>query len=109
MYGSARKDDKGKLQWHLFPWVAAREIVKVMMFGAIKYAKYNWMKGLNYSRVWDSSKRHLDEWWDGEDNDTETGLSHLAHAGCCIMFLLTYTVLKMTFLDDRPFKKKKRG
>jgi hypothetical protein len=29
-------------------------------------------------------------WWRGEDTDPETGLSHLAHAGCCLMFLMEY-------------------
>jgi hypothetical protein len=24
----------------------------------------------------------------GQDTDPETGLSHMAHVGCCVMFLL---------------------
>ena len=36
-----------------------------------------------------------------KENDPETKLSHLAHAGCCVMFLLTYTLLKKTKFDDR--------
>jgi hypothetical protein len=40
-------------------------------------------------------------YWKGEDNDPETGLSHLAHAMCCVMFLLSYHLRKVG-TDDRP-------
>jgi len=45
--------------------------------------------------------RHLTAWWAGEDLDPESGLHHLAHAACCLMFLLEYTQTH-TELDDRP-------
>jgi len=34
--------------------------------------------------------RHMWDWWRGEDYDGETGISHLAHAACRLMFLMTY-------------------
>ena len=34
--------------------------------------------------------RHVFAWWGGEDADPETGYSHLAHAGCCLLFLMEY-------------------
>ena len=37
---------------------------------------------------------------DGEDKDPESGLSHLAHAACCIMFLLEFEKTHPE-LDDR--------
>jgi hypothetical protein len=32
--------------------------------------------------------RHVTDWWDGEKNDKGSGLPHLAHAACDILFLL---------------------
>lgn len=99
------KHDAGKEPYHLLPLPAIRETVKVLQFGSKKYAAWNWAKGLNYSRVYDSLQRHLYAWWwDKEEVDSETGLSHLAHASCCILFLLFYALLpnKYKQFDDRP-------
>jgi hypothetical protein len=32
--------------------------------------------------------RHMAAYAQHQQNDPETGLSHMAHAGCCILFLL---------------------
>ena len=61
----------------------------------------NWEKGMDWSRVYGALLRHLFSWWRGYDKDPETGLSHLAHAGCCVLFLLAYT-LRNVGKDDRP-------
>lgn len=45
--------------------------------------------------------RHVFAWIRFEPRDSETTLSHLAHAGCCILFLITYE-LKGLGTDDRP-------
>ena len=34
--------------------------------------------------------RHIFAWWGGEDKDPETGFSHLAHAACCLLFLMEF-------------------
>jgi hypothetical protein len=44
--------------------------------------------------------RHLHAFNDGEDKDPESGLSHLAHASCCLMFLLEFEKTHQE-LDDR--------
>lgn len=84
----------------LLSTTALTSIARVLQFGAKKYDSHNWRKGLAWSRVYDALQRHLTAWNDGEDPDPETGLSHLAHAGCCIMFLLEYEVTHRD-LDDR--------
>lgn len=86
------KHDSGKLPWHLFPWSAARQVVAVLAFGASVYGEYNWTHGMAYSRLYSAAIRHLTAWWEREDDDPETGLSHLAHAVACILFLLTYRI-----------------
>lgn len=45
--------------------------------GAKKYAEHNWLKGYSWSWSHDAMQRHLNQWWAGEDNDPETGSSHM--------------------------------
>lgn len=99
---SGTKHDSGKSPWHLLPFDAVGDIVKVLEFGSRKYAERNWEKGIAYSRVFAAAQRHLTSWWQGEDKDPESGLSHLAHASCCTLFLLAFVARKRTDLDDRP-------
>lgn len=94
------KFDDGKPDLSLLPPEALTEIAKVLTFGAKKYAAHNWRKGFKWTRVFASTLRHLFAWLRGEDLDPETGLSHLAHAGCNVLFLLTF-VLTKTGEDDR--------
>ena len=99
-----KKLDDGKLPYDLVPGEALEEIVKVLQFGARKYDAHNWCKGMHWSRAWSAVMRHLWAWWRGQDNDPETGLSHLAHAGCGIFFLIWFELHKVG-TDDR-FRRK---
>lgn len=96
------KYDQEKPRWELLPFEAVEEIVKVLTYGAKKYEDDNWKKGggFEYRRVFSSLMRHLTAWYSGEDSDPETGFSHLAHAGCNILFLLYYTKTN-TGIDNR--------
>lgn len=96
------KADEGKLPLDLLAYDALAGTARVLQFGAEKYAPRNWEKGIAYSRVFAALQRHITAWWQGEDTDPETGLSHLHHAGCCIMFLQAYHERDLTDLDDRP-------
>jgi hypothetical protein len=96
-----RKGDAGKDPWHLCPWDAVRCIIKVLAFGAKKYAPRDWERGMDWSRPYAALMRHLTAWWEGEHQDHETGYSHLWHAGCCILFLIAYE-LRNIGTDDRP-------
>lgn len=82
------KFDTGKTALGLFPPEALESIGRVLTYGANKYAAHNWRKGMAWSRYYDALLRHLNAWNAGEDIDPESGLPHLAHAGCCIAFLL---------------------
>jgi len=95
------KDDTGKDPWGLAPWDAFGAIVKVLHFGAKKYAARNWEAGMAWSRPFDALMRHMTAWWQGEAKDKETGFSHLWHAGCCIAFLIAYE-MRGKGTDDRP-------
>jgi hypothetical protein len=100
MSANGTKHDSGKPPMGLLPTKSLVEIAKVLAFGKQKYAAHNWRNGLQWSRLIDASLRHLTAFNDGEDKDPESGLSHLAHAGCCILFLLEFEATKPE-LDDR--------
>lgn len=84
-----RKFDQDKTDWSLLPWAEVEKIVKVLMFGSRKYDRENWKKVKNAKiRYFAAAIRHLVAWFSGEKLDSESNLSHLSHAGCCILFLL---------------------
>lgn len=84
------KYDQGKIPLNLLDPVFLYGTAQVLGFGAEKYAPYNWAEGMKWSRVFGALMRHMWAWWGGEENDPETGLSHLYHASCCLMFLANY-------------------
>lgn len=94
------KHDQGKAPMSLLDRHALEQIAAVLGFGAKKYAAHNWRGGIAYSRLLDAALRHLMAFADGEDLDPESGLPHVAHAGCCIMFLLGMMNTRAD-LDDR--------
>jgi hypothetical protein len=98
--GTGIKHDSNKTEYHYLSPIAIEELSKVLTFGAKKYAAHNWRGGMKWSRVLSAAFRHLYAWMRGEDKDPETGLSHLAHCMCCIMFLLEFEVTHKE-LDDR--------
>jgi hypothetical protein len=106
-FEAAKKFDSDKPIWAAAPFLAFEEVVKVMTFGAKKYGMYNYLSkgGLSFSRFFSAAFRHITAWWKGEDIDPESGLHHLAHAGCCILMVLEY-VLRNIGKDDRPLKGK---
>lgn len=85
------KHDGGKLRWSLLPLQSVNEVLQVLEFGARKYAPDNWQKvpGAR-ERYYDAAMRHTTAWFNGESHDPESGYHHLAHAACCILFLLWF-------------------
>ena len=94
------KHDQGKIPLELLPTQAIEEIAKVLQMGREKYSAWNWAQGFKWSRLVGAALRHLFAWMRGEDKDRESGLSHLAHAGCCILFLLQHEISNLGE-DDR--------
>lgn len=85
------KFDRDKPQWTLVPFKAFDEVVKVLTIGARKYAPDNWKKVPNArQRYIDAAFRHMSAYAGGEKLDAETGKNHLAHAVCCMLFLLAF-------------------
>lgn len=96
-------DDKPRIE--LIPPELLFSIAHVLSFGAKKYADRNWELGMDWGRVFGACMRHLWAWWGGKgpttqsflfgELDSETGFSHLWHAGCCIAFLIAYEERKV--------------
>lgn len=84
-----RKFDQGKLRYDLVPWAGLDEVVRVLGHGAEKYGPENWR---NVPRLEDrypaAALRHLSRYLQGERDDPESGLNHLAHAVCSLLFVL---------------------
>jgi hypothetical protein len=98
--GTALKYDSYKAPMSLLSSEALHQTAMVLAFGKDKYAAHNWRGGFEWSRPLSAALRHILAFQDGEDRDPESGLSHLAHAMCCIMFLLEFEKTHRE-LDDR--------
>lgn len=82
------KFDQEKPDWSLLPVQPIEDTVKVLTFGAKKYSRDNWKRVPNAGdRYYAAAMRHLIAWRKGEKLDEETGLSHLSHCICCLIFL----------------------
>lgn len=95
-----RKNDGGKPKLSLIPIEAMNEVAKVMEFGAEKYGRDNYKRGCHWTRYIDAALRHIGAWCSGEDDDEESGQSHIAHAQCCLL-MLQYQITTDTGKDDR--------
>ncbi len=82
------KFDSSKPRWDLLPWNELEEVVKVITFGAAKYSDNNWKKVSPKERYLAAAFRHLSARAKGNQKDPETGLPHLAHCICCLLFLM---------------------
>ncbi len=74
-------------------------MVKILEYGAEKYAPRNWESGILYSRIFRAAMDHYARM---PDDDEETGLPHRHHFLCCYMFLAAYCARGLHQFDDRP-------
>lgn len=82
------KFDDNKLLYSLIPPESLKALAEVLTFGAQKYAPGNWAKVNNgEDRYLNALFRHIEAYRAGEDFDSESNLSHLAHCMCNIVFL----------------------
>lgn len=87
--GPGRKDDSEKDRWDLIPMETVEQIVKILTHGAKKYEPNNWQNVKPFEdRYYSALMRHLVAWRKGEHQDPDSGMLHLSHAACNVIFLL---------------------
>lgn len=93
-----------KVPYSTVPSEVIAELGLAMMEGALKYGRHNYrVAGVRASVYHDAAKRHLDQFWEGQDIDTDSGLSHLVKAmACCVV--LRDSQYRDNWVDDRPPK-----
>lgn len=94
------KYDHNKPMVDLIPMEAIFGLGEVLAFGAKKYNKANWSKGILYSRLIAATIRHVFKFANGEDLDEESNLNHIDHAMCNLVFL-KWMYAHRKDLDDR--------
>jgi hypothetical protein len=87
------KDDKSKPKPSLLPWLALIPVIRILEFGAKKYAAHSW-KNVAPERYVEALLRHAIEFGERQHTDgilccdQESGLPVLAHLACNALFLL---------------------
>jgi hypothetical protein len=95
-----------KVPFSVLSWRVLAEVGLAMLEGAIKYARHNYrVAGVRASVYFDASFRHLTAWWEGEDIDSDSGLSHVTKAIAGLM-VLRDSMMEGNWVDDRPPKVK---
>lgn len=91
----------GKPKTSSVPPIAIMALGTAMQNGVDKYGKFNWRgTGVTASVFYDAMMRHLNEWYEGEDYASDSGIHHLAHlmaGGAILMDAMQHNVLN----DDR--------
>lgn len=84
------------------PGQVMAELGLSMLEGACKYGRHNYrVSGVRSSVYYDAAFRHLSAWWEGEDIDPDSGLSHLVKAMACLA-VLRDAQIQGVLNDDRP-------
>lgn len=92
-----------KLAFSVLPWRVLCRVALAMMEGAAKYGRHNYrVAGVRASVYFDAVVgRHLTDWWEGNDIDSESGLHHVDKAIAGLM-VMRDSMLQGNFVDDRP-------
>ena len=95
------KHDSGKPDPTFLSWELVQGVAKVREFGAKKYSRNNWKKGLGVERNIAAAIRHLYQALNESNLDPESGLPHFMHAVCSIEQAY-YDSIHHPELDGRP-------
>lgn len=89
----------------LIPVGPLSTLAELYSVGAKKYDKHNWRNGYEWSKSYSALQRHANAFWSGEDNDSETGLPHMAsvifHAMALMEFAETHPLYDDRYRDGR--------
>ena len=70
--------------------------------GALKYSRHNFREvGVRASVYYDAVWRHLGAWYEGQNIDPDSGMSHITKAIACLT-VLRDSMIQGNWVDDRP-------
>lgn len=70
--------------------------------GATKYGPYNWRANKVIASIYvDAAMRHINSWFDGEENADDSKKPHLGHALACLGIIVD-ALETGNLIDDRP-------
>ena len=79
------------------------EVGVAMLEGACKYGRHNYRAvGVRASVYYDATMRHLMSWWEGEDIDPDSGMSHVTKAITSLVVLRDAMIQGMVTDDRAP-------
>lgn len=92
-----------KIPFSVLPMRVLWRVALAMLEGMLKYGRHNYRaEGVRASVYFDAvMARHLTLWWEGEDIDPDSGLSHIDKAIAGLM-VLRDSMLEGNWVDDRP-------
>ena len=89
-------------QFSVIPLTVMAELGVAMFEGARKYGRHNYrVAGVRSSVYVDAAMGHVAQWWEGEDTDPDSGLSHITKAIASLTVLRDAQIQQM-LVDDRP-------
>ena len=78
------------------------ELGVAMMEGARKYGRHNYRVACVQASVYiDAAFRHMAKWWEGEDIDPDSDISHITKA-IASLTVLRDAMIQGKMIDDRP-------
>lgn len=99
------KDAVGIKKWRVFSTIPATveaEVGVAMLEGSRKYGRHNYrVAGVRGSVYYDAARGHMMQWWEGEDIDPDSGLSHITKAIASLV-VLRDAMIQDQLVDDRP-------
>lgn len=91
-----------KVAMSYVPAPVLMEIAIGMAEGGIKYGSHNYRETpVKASTYYNAALRHLMQWWEGEDEDTDSHLSHITKT-ITSLIVLRDAMMYDKFIDDRP-------
>ena len=94
----------GKVPFSTIPATVIAELGLAMLEGARKYGRHNYrVAGVRASVYADALDRHMKAWWEGEDTDPDSGMSHVTKA-IATLTVLRDSMIHGNWVDDRPPK-----
>lgn len=102
------KDIVGSKKWRwmsVIPATVLWELGLALLEGSLKYGRHNYRSvGIRASVYYDACVAgHLMPWWEGEDLDPDSGLSHITKAIAGLV-VLRDSMIRGNWQDDRPPK-----